>query len=485
MLLYNTMTRRKEEFKPIREGSVGLYTCGPTVYNYASIGNMVSYLDWDLLKRVLVHDGYRVKHVMNITDVGHLIGDMEFGEDKVKSAALREHKTAKEVSDFYKRQFLRDEERLNIISPDVVRNASDEIEGILKLISVLDSKGYLYKLDDGLYFDTSKFNGYGSLTGMGFEKLKDSLKAGARVERPNGLRNPTDFAVWRLSKPGETDMVWDSKYGRGFPGWHIECSEISMKYLGSHFDIHCGGVDHIPTHHTNEIAQSESATGERFVNYWMHNNHMMVDGRKMSKSLGNIYTLQDIVDRGYSPLSYRYFVLSSHYRSSLNFTFEALDSASKTIGRIYSTLRNLEDVKREGEQDPHFPANVARLRSDFYDKLNDDLGTPEALKAFHEILNIANSGMGRGSLTAKGAKMVIDTLLEIDDSILAVGMRDALGSVDVPEEAQKLIHKREEFRSEKNFKAADDVRDRLRSEFGIELVDTKDGVRVRKAGEAW
>lgn len=471
-----------EEFKPIRDSAVGLYTCGPTVYNYAHIGNLEAYLFWDLLKRALRHDGYTVRHVMNVTDVGHLIGDMDYGEDKVKSAALKEHKSVKEVVDFYTKQFMEDAERLNIIMPEVVRNASDEIVGILALIDTLDRKGYLYRLADGMYFDTSRFKDYGALAGMDFETLKESIKAGARVGRPEGMRNPTDFAVWRLSKPGETEMVWDSKYGRGFPGWHIECSEISMKYLGSHFDIHCGGADHIQVHHPNEIAQSEAATGEKFVNYWLHNRFMKVDGRKMSKSLGNVYTVQDLIAKGYSPLAFRYLVLSSHYRSELNFTFEALDNAEETLKRVYTLLESLSDVDRNGPTDKGFEKAVRSAGARFYEELNDDLGMPEALSAFHKLVSLANQRIAEGSMTKSEADLVTNALLEIDRSILALDLDKRSSKVKLPLEVERMLQEREQLRAKKDFAAADEIRKRLKEDYGIELVDTKDGVRVRKTG---
>ncbi len=442
---------------------------------------MKPYITWDLLKRTLIHDGYTVRHVENITDVGHLFGDMDFGEDKVRSTALKEHKSLKEVAEFYTKQFLEDEKRLNIVPPEVTRNASDEIEGILKLIDVLDRKGYLYKLDDGMYFDTSRFEGYGGLTGMDFETLKESIKAGARVERPKGMRNPTDFAVWRLAKAGEAEMIWDSKYGRGFPGWHIECSEIGMKYLGNHFDIHCGGVDHIPTHHTNEIAQSEAATGEKFVNYWLHNRFMKVDGKKMSKSIGNVYTLQDLINKGFSPLSYRYLVLSSHYRSELNFTFEALGGAEKTLKKIYSVINNLNGVNREGAAEGEFSNRVDELKVGFYDKLNNDLGTPEAFTDLHEIISMAAKRIGEGSMTKEEAMFAIAVLLEIDRNILGLGFENALENTEIPAEASKLVQERELLRAKKDFKAADEIRRRLKEGFGLELIDTKEGVKVRRA----
>lgn len=478
MLLYDTLTREKRRFVPINDMKVGLYTCGPTVYSYQHIGNMKAYITWDLLKRVLKHNGYSVKHVMNVTDVGHLIGDMDYGEDKVKTAAAREHKSVREVVEKYSGQFFSDLARLNVQKPDIIKRASDSIPEILNLIGVLEEKGYLYRLDDGMYFDTSRFKGYGALTGMGYDTLKESLKAGARVERPEGMKNVTDFAVWRLAKPGEKEMVWDTKYGRGFPGWHIECSAISMEYLGNHFDIHCGGIDHIQVHHTNEIAQSEAVTGERFVNYWMHNGFLKVNNGKMGKTFGNGYTVQDLAERGYSPLAYRYFVLTSHYRSELNFTFDALDGAENTLKKVYSLMDNLGEVRGEGEPDKEFGLQTSEARARFYDMLDDDLGTPEALSAFHELVGIANQKLSENSMTRRDAEAVVHALLEMD-GMLAIGLSERR-KVDLTPETEQLLKEREEFRERGDFKSADRIRERLRVEFGLELIDTKDGVRVRK-----
>lgn len=475
------MGRRKEEFVPISEGKVGLYTCGPTVYNFAHIGNMIPYIVWDVLKRTLRHEGYEVRHVMNITDVGHLFGDADYGEDKVRSSAVSQHKTLREIADFYTKQFMQDAGRLNIIAPDVARNASDEVDGILVLVGVLERKGFLYRLANGEWYDTSKFKEYGALTGMTFTELNESLKAGARVERPEGLRNITDFVVWRLSDPDENDMVWDSEYGRGFPGWHIECSAISMRYLGDHFDIHCGGSDHIPVHHTNEIAQSDAAAGHRVVNYWLHNGMMTVDGGKMSKSLGNVYTLQDLADRGYPPLAYRYLVISSHYRSELNFTFKALEAASNALNRIYALVENLSEVENAGSADPAFIDAVRTLSKRFYGSLADDLGTPEALKSFHEIVTVSNQRLNTGGMTKAEARAALDSLLEIDGSILALNLADRANGVIMTPEVATLLRERERLREIRDFDGADRIRQSVREKYGIELVDTKDGVRLRKA----
>ncbi|MFI5412306.1 MAG: class I tRNA ligase family protein, partial [Candidatus Micrarchaeales archaeon] len=288
--LYNSLTHKKQTFKPIKDKHVGMYTCGVTVYYSPHIGNMKKYVMDDILKRVLLHNGYTVTQIENITDVGHLVSDADTGEDKMKIAAEREHKSMKDIADMYTKMFLKDSELLNVLKPDVMPRATEHIKDMLDLLEVLDKKGFLYKAENGIYFDTSKFKNYGKLTGMSFKQLNEQQKGGARIEEVKGKKRITDFAVWRFAHGDEKEMIWESKFGRGFPGWHLECSTMSMKYLGNHFDIHTGGIDHLPIHHPNEIAQSEAATGEPLANYWIHYEFLVVDNTKMSKSIGNIYT---------------------------------------------------------------------------------------------------------------------------------------------------------------------------------------------------
>jgi cysteinyl-tRNA synthetase len=474
--LYNTLGHKLQEFRSIKEGEVGLYTCGPTVYWFAHIGNMRTYVQEDILKRVLIHEGYKVKHVMNITDVGHLVGDSNIGEDKIKMEARKEHKSAYEVARFYEQAFINDIKRLNIIMPDVMPRATEHVEDMLKLIKKLDEKGYLYKVSTGIYYDTSKFKKYGELTGMTFEELNKYLKAGARVERAAGLRNITDFAVWRFAKGDEKEMIWDSEWGKGFPGWHIECSTMSMKYLGEHFDIHCGGIDHIPIHHTNEIAQSTAATGKKFVNYWFHVAFLTVDNMKMAKSLGNIYTVQDIVDKGYSPISLRFFLLSSHYRSQQNFTFEALENADKTLKNIYSFLRSMKNIKEEKPISKEVIEEIEKHRKGFFDELRNDLNMPNALKEMHALISYENKRLSENLVGKEEADKVIEAMLEFD-TILGLNFSKELEEKEMPEEVKKLIEEREIARKEKNFEKADRIRKEIEERFGIIIEDTKEGVK--------
>ncbi|MGC9037562.1 MAG: cysteine--tRNA ligase [Candidatus Micrarchaeia archaeon] len=476
MKLYNTLGRKIQVFRSIKKGEVGLYTCGPTVYWFAHIGNMRTYVQEDVLKRTLIYNGYKVKHVMNITDVGHLVGDSSIGEDKIKLEARKEHKSAYDVARFYEQAFINDIKRLNIIMPDVMPRATEHVNEMLALIKRLDEKGYLYKVETGIYYDTSKFKKYGELTGMTFEQLNKYLKAGARVERAAGLRNITDFAVWRFAKEEEKEMVWDSEWGRGFPGWHIECSAMSMKYLGEHFDIHCGGVDHIPIHHTNEIAQSEAATGKKFVNYWFHVAFLTVNNMKMAKSLGNIYTLQDLIDKGYPPLSLRYFLLSSHYRSQQNFTFEALDNAKNTLNSIYAFLRSLKAVQKDGGLEKEPSVELDKLHKAFFDELNNDLNTPSALRNMHALIGYENKRLSEGKVTKEEAKKAIEIMLDFD-KILGLDFEKALEEKELPEEVARLIQERELARKEKNFEKADAIRKEIEEKYGIVIEDTKEGVK--------
>lgn len=477
--LYNTLTKKIQKFKPIDDNKVRIYACGPTVYSYAHIGNLRTYIAEDILKRTLIADGYKVLHVMNITDVGHLVGDMDVGEDKVKSAAHALGKSAKEVAEYYTKIFLNDLKSLNILMPDIMPKASEHVNEILDLIRRLDKKGYIYKLDTGMYFDTSLFKDYGKLSGMSFEKLNASIKAGARVERPDGLKNATDFAVWRFSKPDEKEMVWDCEYGRGFPGWHIECSAMSMKYLGEHFDIHCGGIDHINIHHTNEIAQSEGATGKKFVNFWFHVAFLKVENQKMSKSLGNIYTLSDLVSKGFSPLAFRYLVISAHYRSELNFRFESLTNAQNTLSKIKETIFYLKNIEKEGEVRKSLEKKINSLVKGFYRDLNNDLNTPLALEKFHKIIGLANKNME--SLNKNEAQLFLKAIEKIDNEILALDLIQNVEPVEnLPESVKALIKKREALRAQQKYEEADAIRRELKEKYNIELIDTKEGTKIKK-----
>ena len=481
MWIYNTMKRKKQKFVPIVKKVVGIYACGPTVYFYPHIGNWRAYIVEDLLKRVLLADGYTVKHVMNLTDVGHLVGDEDIGEDKMRVAMKRENRTIKEISDSYSGVFMEGLKRLNILMPDFTPKPSEHIKDILELMEELDAKGYLYKAADGIYFNTRKFKKYGALMGMNFKTLTESLKAGATVKRPEGLKNITDFAVWRFADRNEKEMVWNTRFGFGFPGWHIECSAMSTKYLGQPFDIHCGGIDHIAVHHTNEIAQSTAATGKRLANYWFHGFILLVDNQKMAKSVGNVYLLDDILKKGYSEIGFRYLVIGSHYRRDMNFTWEALENAENSLRKVYlvsEKLHKSETAAKRGTAG--LRAKVAKIEKEFMGFMNDDIDTPNALAKFHELLNEANRMFEENSMKAADQTTFLGAILRMD-RVLGLGIDSRINRVqEMPKEAEELMAERERLRKNKDFAEADRVRAQLKERFGITLEDTKDGVSWRR-----
>lgn len=465
--LFNTLTRKKEKFAPIRKGEVRMYCCGPTVYWYAHVGNFRTYIFEDVLRRVLEFNGFKVKHVMNITDVGHLTSDADTGEDKMEVGAQRERKTVWEIADFYTKKFFEDSERLNIVRPTIVCKATDHIADMIEFIRKLEEKGYTYIIDDGVYFDTLKLKDYGKLTGMNFERLNETLKAGARVEYNPNKRNLTDFCLWRFSpKDKKRQMEWESPWGVGFPGWHIECTVMGMKYLGEHFDIHCGGIDHIPIHHTNEIAQAEALTGKPPANYWLHG-AFLVFGKsmKMAKSAGEIITVQTLVDEGFDPLAFRYLCLTAHYRSELVFTWESLRSAQNALFTLREHVRNLaENLESGNGRSPKFE----EYRERFLEAVNDDLNMPKALALTWALVREEKTLINREKY---------DLLMEFD-KILALDLARNIKKEVLPLEAEELIMKREEARKAKDWETADKIREQLKA-MGIILEDTPQGVKWR------
>jgi len=463
--LYNTLKRKKEEFKPIsKDKEIGMYTCGPTVYWFQHIGNMRAYIFADTLKRILQYNDYKVKHVINVTDVGHLTSDRDEGEDKVEQEAKKEGKSAKEVTEFYFSIFKEDLKKLNIISPDVWPRATEHIKEQIELIKILEKKGYTYLTNDGIYFDTSKFKNYGK-----FAKLNtEELKAGARIEMRD-KKHPTDFALWKFSeKPGRRQQEWNPEdFGAdwpiGFPGWHIECSAMSMKYLGEHFDIHTGGEDHIPVHHTNEIAQSECATEKKFVNYWLHNAFLTFKGEKISKSKGGLFTLSDLEGLGYKPLAYRYFSLLTHYRKPLDFSLTNLDAAKKTFERMTKKVIELKEKPIRGND------STKEYQKEFEKAINDDLNTPRAIQVFLKALDDLDFG------SKKKLK-----LLEKFDEVFGLGIKKMKREIiKIPRDVQKLVDARERLRKDKNWAEADIIRERIK-EKGYLIKDTPQGPEIEK-----
>jgi len=482
--LYNTLTRRKEEFTPCEPGQVGMYTCGPTVYQYASIGNFRSYVFSDILRRTLEYNGLAVKQVMNVTDVGHLVSDADEGEDKMLVTAKREQKSPWEIAAYFTEVFVRDMARLNIEPPTLFTPATEHIPEMIAMVQELVEKGYAYEISDGIYFDISKFPEYGKLSGL---NLEDQW-AGARVEANPEKRHPADFALWKKA-PKEHIMQWESPWGMGYPGWHIECSAMGRKYLGEQFDIHTGGIDHIPVHHENEIAQSQACTGKVPARFWMHGEFLQVDGGKMSKSLGNTYTLDDLAAKGIEPLAFRYFCFSAHYRSKLNFTWEAIQSAQtalRSLRRLVqkSAAEGTGAAKGAGsarEPAPGGNAGDAEIEKKYRDflaqfnrEINDDLNMPRAVALLWDATKA-----GLGARLADLAKE-FDRVLALD---LATGKAgtdgETLDSSELPAEVLAILEERQAARAAKDWAKSDALRDRLR-EMGYAVKDTKQGYEVTK-----
>jgi len=452
--LFNTLTKKKEEFKPIKEGQVGMYNCGPTVYDYAHIGNLRSYLFADTLRRTLEWNGYAVRQVMNITDFGHLSSDADSGEDKMLKGLEREGKphtleAMRELADFYARAFQEDLVALNIETPTSLPYASDHIPEQIDIIKGLEDKGFIYTTKDGVYFDTSKDKNYGKLGGLSQTDSKDSRVLASEK------KNPRDFALWKLS---DDNLGWDSPWGKGFPGWHIECSAMSMKYLGDHFDIHTGGTDHIPIHHNNEIAQSENFTSEQFVNYWLHNAFINTEeGEKMAKSKGNFLTRKTLVEKEYDPLSYRYLILIAHYRSQLEFSWEALDAAQSALNHLRDRLSDMENASGKPNK---------KYIKQFTEYINDDLSTPEAVALVWELLK-------DDSVPDAEKKVTIETF----DNVLGLSLSD-VKTIDIPNDVQELIEKREVARKNERWDEADVLRLEI-EKHGFTLKDTDSGTKVK------
>lgn len=448
--LYNTLTKRIEAFQPIQPDKAGMYCCGPTVYNPATIGNLRSYVCEDILKRTLQFLGYEVTHVMNITDVGHLTDNADAGEDKIEREASRAGKSAWDIAKEYEARFFQDLSRLNVIKPTYAPRATANIPEQIALIHDLDNKGFTYRTSDGIYFDTSKFKEYGKLSG---QRLEDK-EAGARVEVNEEKKHPTDFALWKFSPNDQKrQMEWESPWGMGFPGWHIECSAMSVKYLGQPFDIHCGGIDHIPVHHENEIAQSEAAYGRPLATYWVHNEFLTIDGRRMGKSEGNAYTLDDVVNKGFDPLALRYFYLTAHYRTKLNFTWEALEAAQITVEKIFQALSQLVG---DGSADEE-------AMTAFRSALEEDVNMPKALAVVWEVIRSDRpAGVKRATLLAM-------------DEVLGLGLATrAEKNIVAPEEVVQLADQRQDARRTKDWARADALRQEIENA-GWTVKDTADG----------
>jgi len=456
---YNTLTKKKEEFMPIEDKIVKMYTCGPTVYDFAHIGNFRAYIFEDLLHRYLEFRGYKVVRVMNITDV----------DDKTIDGAKREGISLKEYTDRYLKYFLEDMETLRIKKPDYLPRATEHIKEMVEIIKKLIEKGYAYRKNGSIYYDISKFPDYGKLSGI---ELKN-IKPGARVETDEYTKDDVrDFALWKEGKE-EEGIWWETEVGKGRPGWHIECSAMSMKYLGETFDIHTGGVDNIFPHHENEIAQSEAATGKKFVNYWLHCAHLLVNNEKMSKSKGNFYTLRDLLQKGYNPVAIRYLLLTTHYRDPLNFTEKSLKAAENTIKNYNGFYSSLSFFKESKEED--IEKEIEKARNGFIENLDDDLNISPALASIFNLIKFANKRISEEKFGKKEAEKVKKFLEEVDCVLCILEKRDE----KIPQVYLKLIKEREKARKEKNYKKADEIREYLKNK-GIILEDTPYGTIWKK-----
>ena len=462
--LYNTLTKTKEDFKPLEENTVRMYSCGPTVYSYAHIGNFRAYIFMDTLRRVLEYNGYNLKHVMNITDVGHLESDADEGEDKMEKAAIKENKNPYEIAKYYTDIFFKDMERLNIERPEIIAKATEHIPEMLEFVQGLVKNGYAYETSKGIYFDISKLDKYPVLSNR---KLDEQI-AGARVDVDEEKRSPYDFALW-IKAPENHIMKWESPWGLSYPGWHIECSAMGKKYLGEQFDIHTGGIDHIPTHHENEIAQSKGLTEKIPAKFWMHVEFLQVDGGKMSKSLGNTYTLDQLQEKGIDPLAYKLFCFTAHYRTKLNFTFETALATQKALIRLREGfVKHLKGTEIIEEQE------IKEYENKFLETINDDLNMPAAMGIVWEIVR-----------NNRKSKQLADLLLKFD-KVLGLDLEnsqkylDENKKVELPEEIMKLVEKRKEARENKNWALSDEIRDTLK-EKGYVVKDGKDGMTIEKA----
>lgn len=456
---YNTLTKQKEIFKPENGNEVRMYSCGPTVYKDATIGNMRTIIFQDVLRRVLKYNGYKLKHVMNITDVGHLVSDADEGEDKMIKSAKEMHKDPKEIAEYYTKLFFEDLKALNIETPEIVCKATDHIKEMIEYVKRLIDNGYAYETSTAIYFDVSKLDKYGILSGIDVR----NQKAGARVEVDPEKRNPYDFAVW-IKAPENHLMKWESPWGLSYPGWHIECSAMGQKYLGETFDIHTGGIDLIPTHHENEIAQSKGAYGKIPAKYWMHGEYLLINGGKMSKSLGNVYLLNDIIKRGYDPLVYRMFTYTGSYRNKINFTWEGIEANSKALIKLregyQKHLNGGENVSCE---------IINEFEEKFHKAINDDLNIPLAMGIVWDAIKYEKKSPDIAKLLKR-----FDTILAID-----IDRKTIQEENDVPKEIIELAEKRNQARINKDWAESDKLRDEILSK-GYMIKDTKEGYEIKK-----
>ncbi len=487
--LYNTLTRNKDEFKPLKKGQVSMYVCGPTVYGHAHLGHAKSYVSFDILVRYLRYLGYSVKYIQNITDVGHLTDDADEGEDKLEVAASKEKKHPMEIAEFYTRSYFEDMDAMNCLRPDISPRASGHIIEQIELVKILIEKGYAYEANGSVYFDVSKFEDYGKLSRRNVEEMK----AGARVEVSKDKKSPVDFALWKKAEPNHI-MQWPSPWGMGYPGWHLECSVMSMKYLGKTIDIHCGGLENQFPHHDCEIAQSEAANDAQFVRYWIHNNMVTVNGTKMGKSLNNFINLKQVfngtherLSRSYDPLAVRQLVLNSHYRSPLDFSDSSLYAAQSGFEKITETVKALRKAVEnapEGEIDKNTESDLEGFREKFEQAMNDDLNTAVALSIIFEMVRFANKLIEEGNASKESLTAVDHLFGELGGDVLGIVLDEYPKESDQDEKiidalVNEFIEQRSKARQEKDFETADAIRDKL-NEIGILLEDKPGGETIWK-----
>ena len=457
--VYNTLTHSKEKFNPIDNNQIKIYSCGPTVYSYAHIGNFRTYVFVDSLRRMFKYNGYKLEHVMNITDVGHLTSDADTGEDKMEKAAKREGKNPYEIAEFYTKAFMEDMKKLNIDMPNIISKATDNIPEMLQMVKDIIDRGYAYETSKGIYFDVSKLDKYPVLSNNNVE----GQEAGARIDVDPEKRNPYDFAIW-IKAPENHIMKWDSPWGKSYPGWHLECSAMGRKFLGEHFDIHTGGIDHVPIHHENEIAQSKGATGCVPANYWMHCEFLLVDGGKMSKSLGNVYTLAELQEKGIEPLAYKLFCFTAHYRNKLNFTFDGVKASQVALNR----LREGYFKHKEGNEkiNQHIIENYEQK---FNSAINDDLNMPLAMGIVWEVIKESKKSVEYAKL------------IEKFDEVMGLNLKNYNPNKEtkIPKEIEELVEERTKARQEKNWQKSDELREKIK-ELGYIIKDTANGVQLEK-----
>lgn len=467
LIFYNTLTRKKEKFNSIEKNKVRMYSCGPTVYSYAHIGNFRAYIFMDTLRRVLKYNGYTLKHVMNITDVGHLESDADEGEDKMEKAARKENKNPYEIAEFYTKVFLEDMAKLNIDRPEIITKATENIEQMIEYVKEIIKNGYAYETSKGIYFDISKLDKYPVLS----NRCLDEQIAGARVDVDPEKRNPYDFALW-IKAPENHIMKWESPWGLSYPGWHLECSTMGRRFLGEEFDIHTGGIDHIPTHHENEIAQAKGATGKIPARTWMHCEYLQVDGGKMSKSLGNVYTISQLQEKGIAPLAFKLFCFTAHYRNKLNFTFEGAFGAQKALERLY------DGYLKNKEQKEDIPDSlIQEYKEKFASYINDDMNMPGAMSIVWEVARNPKK-------SNKFAELLLDfdkvLGLDIKNSEKYLSEFKKMNETDeIPEEINKLVEERKQAREDKDWEKSDKIRDLIISK-GYSIKDTKEGIILKK-----